>query len=195
MWVLVLFAVGCMPKVEKEEDIGSPEILTHSIERSLGSAKIRLEGRVPAGSWIMKVVAESGGWDVEQNSMGNFVASSGVPVAQWAADSFILDYPVPNPSVARKIVFKIKVKMPDGRISLYPAEREVDYFLPVESIPGYAVTSGGTFEEVAGYRLMGSAGMIGHHEAGGGNTSITTPGTGAFTLRSGLHGILYDDTL
>lgn len=184
-----------MPKVEKEEDIGSPVILSHTIERSLGTSKIRLEGKLPEGAWIMKVNLETGGWDVEQNSITNYAASSGIPVAQWATGAFMLDYPVPNPTVARKILFKIKVKMPDGRISLYPAARMVDYTLPTESIPGYAVTSGGTFEEVSGVRLSGSAGIMGDYSPGGGNSTIIAPGTGTYTLRIGLHGILYDDTL
>lgn len=183
--------ISCMAKVENEDVIESVEITSHEIERTGLNAKIILHGVCPRYVNALKINAEAGGHDVVPSSMTNptaWVEASGVPIGECNAGVLRIEYPVPNPLTGRMINFKVKAKMADGKISLYAALRDVDYSIPTESLPGYAVTSGGAFEGSSGITVHASAG-IAYGRVGG----LVASGPNA-TLRMGLQGILYDDT-
>jgi hypothetical protein len=180
-----------MAKVENEDVIDSIEITSHEIERNGGNAKIILHGVCPRYTDILKVNVETHGYDVTPSSMTNpsaWVESSGVPIGECLNGVLTVEYPVPNPMQGRIIPFKLKAKMPDGKISLYAALRDVDYSIPIQNIPGYAVTSGGAFEGSGGLTIHGSAGIV------FGKVGNLIVSGGSVTLRAGLQGILYDDS-
>lgn len=186
-----LFLISCMAKVENEDMIDSVKITSHEIERDGVNTKIILHGICPKYTSTLKINSETKGHDVVPSSMSNpaaYVAASGVPIGECNNGVLRIEYPVPNPRVTRIIPFKVKAKMADGKISLYAALRDVDYSIPAETLPGYAVTSGGAFEGSSGITVHASAGIV-YNRA---NTIMVT-GADA-TLRAGLHGILYDDT-
>jgi len=186
-----LFLISCMAKVENEDVIDSVEITSHEIERNGPNAKVILHGVCPRYTSVLKINAESSGYDVTPSSMTNpsaYVEASGVPIGECNNGVLRVEYPVPRPGSARIIPFKLKAKMPDGKISLYAALRNVDYSIPAENLPGYAVTSGGAFEGSSGITVHASAGIVFNR-----NNSLSVSGASA-TLRAGLQGILYDDT-
>lgn len=183
-----LFLISCMAKVENEDVIESVEITSHEVVRSGLDAKIVLHGVCPVYTSILKINVDSAAFDVTPASMGAFVGSSGIPVGECNNGVLRIEYPVPTPASPRLISFKVKAKMADGKISLYAALRDVDYTIPAENLPGYAVTSGGAFEGSSGITIHGSAGIV-----AGRSNEIIISGASA-TLRAGLHGILYDDT-
>lgn len=186
-----LFLISCMAKVENEDVIDSVEITSHEIERDGPNAKVILHGVCPRYTSVLKINVESSGHDVSPSSMSNpsaYVAGSGVPIGECNNGVLRVEYPVPNPGTSRVIPFKVKAKMPDGKISLYAALRNVDYAIPTESLPGFAVVSGGAFEGSSGITVHASAGIVYNR-----NNAITITGANA-NLRAGLQGILYDDT-
>jgi hypothetical protein len=183
-----LFLISCMAKVENEDVIESVTITSHEIVRSGPSAKVILHGVCPKYTTVLKITIGASGFDVTPASISGYVPDSGVPVGECNAGILTIEYPVPNPQQARVIPFKVKAKMPDGKISLYAALRDVDYSIPPDNLPGYALTSGGAFEGSSGITIHGSAGLV----AGRANEIVIT-GASA-TLRAGLQGILYDDT-
>lgn len=189
--LMSVFLISCMAKVENEDVIDSVEITSHEIERNGPNAKIILHGVCPKYTSVLKINAETNGFDVTPSSMTNpsaWVEASGVPIGECNNGVLRVEYPVPNPSQSRIIPFKVKAKMPDGKISLYAAMRDVDFSIPTESMPGFAVTSGGAFEGSSGITVHASAGIV-HGRVG--NLNVT--GASA-SLRAGLQGILYDDT-
>lgn len=186
-----MFLISCMAKVENEDVIDSIEITSHEIERDGPNAKVILHGVCPRYTSVLKINAESSGYDVTPSSMTNpsaYVAGSGVPIGECSNGVLRVEYPVPRPGSSRIIPFKLKAKMPDGKISLYAALRKVDYSIPSETLPGYAVTSGGAFEGSSGITVHASAGVVFNR-----SNTLTLTGASA-TLRAGLQGILYDDT-
>jgi hypothetical protein len=176
-----------MAKVENEDVVQSVEITSHEIERTGPNSKIILHGICPKYTSVLKINVNSAGFDVSPASMLNYVADSGTPVGECNNGVLLIEYPVPNPQTARIISFKVKSKMQDGKISLYAAMRDVDYSIPAENLPGYAVTSGGAFEGSSGITINSSAGLV-----AGRSNQIVISGANA-TLRAGLQGILYDD--
>lgn len=186
-----LFLISCMAKVENEDVIDSVEITSHEIERSGINSKIILHGVCPKYTSQLKINVEAGGYEVVPSSMTNpaaYVAGSGVPIGECNNGVLRIEYPVPNPRTSRLVPFKVKAKMPDGKISLYAALRDVDYSIPSENLPGFAVTSGGAFEGASGITVHASAGIAYNR-----NGTLNVTGASA-TLRAGLQGILYDDT-
>lgn len=186
-----LFLISCMAKVENEDVIDSVEITSHEIERSGPNSKIILHGVCPKYTSALKTNIGSIGFDILPSSMTNpsaWVEGSGVPIGECNNGVLRVEYPVPNPDTARVIAFKVKAKMPDGKISLYAAMRDVDYSIPKENLPGFAVVSGGAFEGSSGITIHASAGIV-----AGRVGQIIISGANA-TLRDGLQGILYDDT-
>ncbi len=181
-----------MAKVEDEDAIDSVSITSHEIERNGGNSKIVLHGVCPKYTSELKILAASGNYDVFPSSMTNpsaWVDASGVPIGECNNGVLRIEYPVPNPFQPRIIPFKVKAKMPDGKISLYAALRDVDYSMAAEALPGFAVTSGGVFGVGGGLTVHASAGIVYGRT---GDLLITTPN---LTLRSGLQGILYNDTI
>lgn len=188
---MTIFLVSCMAKVENEDVIDSIEITSHEIERNGPNAKIILHGICPKYTDILKINVETHGYDITPSSMSNpsaWAEGSGVPIGECANGVLTVEYPVPNPSQGRIIPFKLKAKMPDGKISLYAALRDVDYSIPAENLPGFAVTSGGFFGFSNGITLHGSAGIV------YGKVGTVIVSSASATLRAGLQGILYDDT-
>ncbi len=188
---LALSLISCMAKVENEDVIESVEITSHEIERSGANAKIILHGVCPRYTSTLKINSGASSYDVVPSSMSDpaaYVAASGVPIGECNNGVLRVEYPVPNPGTARIIPFKVKAKMADGKISLYAAIRDVDFSIPLETLPGFAVTSGGAFEGSSGITVHASAGIVFNR-----NDSIIITGASA-TLRAGLQGILYDDT-
>lgn len=186
-----IFLIGCMAKVEDEDVIDSVSITSHEIERTGSNAKIILHGVCPKYTSALKINAANAGFDVIPSSMTNpsaWVEQSGVPIGECNNGILRVEYPVPNPFQSRIISFKIKAKMPDGKISLYAALRDVDYSMAAENLPGYAVTSGGGFA-TTGLTVHASAGIV-HGRLG--NVLVSAPNA---TLRAGLQGILYNDTI
>jgi hypothetical protein len=190
--LIVSFLVSCMAKMENEDVIDSVEITSHEIERNGQNAKIILHGTCPKYTSALKVNASTLSFDVVPSSMTNpsaWVEGSGVPIGECNNGVLRVEYPVPNPTQSRVINFKVKAKMPDGKISLYAAIRDVDYSIPSQGIPGFAVTSGGDFKATDGITIHASVG-IAHGNVGG-----LIYGSANASLRSGLQGILYDDTI
>jgi hypothetical protein len=101
-----------------------------------------------------------------------------------------IEYPVPNPSNAPRIIsFKVKAKMPDGKLSLYAAIRNVEYVLPAETLAGFEVCSGGSFDVTGSIYINATAGLPYSGKLG----SFLVSG-GTANLRVGLQGLLYSDS-
>lgn len=188
--IYILFSVialtACMPKIQNEAPVESAELLSHEIFRYSGTeAKIVLHGTCPITTKEFRISAEETSHSVTSTS-ASLVDGSGIPIATCTAGVLLIEYPVPNPTTARIVPFKVKVKTNDGRLSVYWAKLNVNYSLPVPNISGFAVTSGGADVTGGGTtRLHGSAG-----EPAG--VPMVIDGTG-IKLRSGLHGVLFDD--
>ncbi len=183
---------SCMAKMENEDVIESVEVNSHEIEVNGAHAKIILHGICPKYTSALKINIGSSSYDVVPASMSNpssWVDGSGVPIGECNNGILRVEYPVPNPGNARVIQFKIKAKMPDGKISLYAAIRDVDFSVPTQNLPGLAVTSGGIFGVGGGLTVHASAGIA----YGRPGTLINNAANAS--LRTGLQGILYDDTI
>ncbi len=179
------FLTACMPKIQNEDPVASPELLSHEILRYSGTlAKVLLHGTCPITTKEFRISAEDISHTVASTS-ASLLDSSGVPVAKCTNGVLLIEYPVPNPTAARVIPFKVKVKTNDGRLSMYWSKLNVNYAMPLPNISGFAVTSGGADVTGGTKRVLGSAG-----EPAGVPLEING---GAIKLRSGLHGVLFDE--
>lgn len=199
--LLGLLVASCMAKVEDSDPIESVEVTSHTIDRSGFNSKITLFGICPKSTKTLKISIEESLYDMTPEAYNNpsaWVDSSGIPLGVCSNGSLTIKYPVPTPSKNRVIHFKTKAKMIDGRLSLYADLYDVNYTRPAEQLAGFEVTSGGMFASTGGptgVTLHGSAGIVYMSKA----HPILIPPADAFTgtasMRAGLHGILYDDTL
>lgn len=191
---LILLVGACMPKVEEGGDVEDVIITSHEIERNGTNAKIILHGTCPKATDSYRVNVEDIGWDVYSPLITAWSDGSGQPVGTCTNGVLNIQYPVPRPKESRVIPFRVKAKMADGMLSLYPAMRDVPYDLPSLGLPGYAVTSGGAFETTGAVTIHASAGIIHSYNPTPSTGSLFVPGASA-AIRAGLQGILYDDTL
>lgn len=190
-----LLMTACMPKVEDGSEVEEVTITSHEIERNGANSKIILHGTCPMATNSYRVNVEEIGLDVYGPSITSWADASGIPVGTCTAGVLNIQYPVPNPTQGRLIQFRVKAKLADGKLSLYPALRDVLYDLPSLGIPGFAVTSGGGFDTTAGdVKLHASVGIVHAYVPTPSTGTLFVPGSSA-SLRAGLQGILYDDTL
>lgn len=184
-WLMILLiSWGCMPKIENEDPVESVTITGNDIiSPSAGNARIHIYGTCPQMTKNFKVSVDQDSYSV--SSASGLVESSGVPIGTCTNGAMVITYPVPNPATSRTISFKIKAQMNDGRISLYWAQANVNYALPVPAVKGFAVTSGGGSVTGGGDKVMGTTEIISPIILNHPNLKV----------RSGLNGIIFDDSI
>lgn len=190
----MLLASACMPKVEEGGDVEDVIITSHEIERNGTNAKVILHGTCPKATDSYRVNVEEIGWDVYSPLITAWSEGSGQPVGTCTNGVLNIQYPVPRPDESRMISFRVKAKMADGKLSMYPAIRDVLYNMPSLSAPGFAVTSGGAFETTGSVTIHASAGIVHSYNPTPSTGMLVVPGVSA-SLRAGLQGIIFDDTL
>lgn len=192
--VAMLLISACMPKVEEPTAMEDITITSHEIERNGPNAKIILHGTCPMATDSYRVNVEELGWDVYSPLITAWSEGSGQPVGTCTNGVLNIQYPVPRPEESRMVSFRVKAKMADGKLSMYPAMRDVPYELPSLGAPGFAVTSGGAFETTGSVTIHASAGIVHSYNPTPSTGTLVVPGASA-SLRAGLQGIIFDDTL
>lgn len=190
--MFILFS-ACMPKVEEGSDVDDITITSHDIERSGSNAKVILHGTCPTTTDSYRVNVEEVGWDVYSPLITALVEGSGQPIGTCTAGVLNIQYPVPRPSEGRTISFRVKAKLSDGKLSLYPALRDVLYELPTVGVPGFMVAAGGAFETTGAVTVHASIGIAHAYVPTASTGTLLVPGSSA-SLRAGLQGLLYDDS-
>lgn len=192
---LLLITTACMPKVEEEEVVPVVKLTSHATTGTTNVAmKITLTGTCPISTYILKVLVNNVEYNISQSAtVATATANSGVPVGACTKGALTIVYPVPNPTIARSITFKVKAKQTDQRMSVNWATRTVNYVAPSVGVPGFAVISVGGISTGAGVMMHGAGGEpyggIGN-EAGAPANVLTSAQT---QMRSGLHGVMLDN--
>ena len=112
---LLTSAVACMPKVEEESVVPTVKLTSHATNGTTASMmKITLTGTCPSSTYIMRVLVNNKEYSVGQTN-AQATANSGIPIGTCTKGVLSITYPVPNPSQARAITFKVKARLSDGR--------------------------------------------------------------------------------
>lgn len=178
---------ACMPKVEEDEVVPVVTIDSAAVSGISVDRKVTLTGKCPLGTYMMRVAIDATEHGISEASSSSWQASSGKPIGWCRNGAFQVDYPVPNPSAARQISFRIKARLADGRSSLEWAVRTVAYDAPVIGLPGMAIAAVGATTNSG---ILTAAGITMHSiggEASGGPNVLTSSQS---ELRSGLHGVI-----
>jgi hypothetical protein len=189
---LLMLTVSCMPKVEEEETVPVVKLTSSAVNGTTNTAmKITLLGTCPSSTYLMRVLVNNQESRIGQANTAA-VANSGIPVGSCTKGTLTIVYPVPNPTLARSITFKVKAQLTDGRSSVEWAVRTVSYIPPSPGVPGFAVVAVGGVSTGAGLTMHGSGGELAGgvgNQAGAPANVLTSTQT---MLRSGLHGVLLE---
>lgn len=184
---VLLTSAACMPKVEEDEVVPVVTIDSAAVSGISTDRRVTLTGKCPLGTNILRVSAEAAEHGIGDAISNSWTASSGKPLGWCRNGAFQIDYPVPNPTTARQITFKIKARLNDGRSSLEWAVRTVAYDNPVLGAPGFAI---GAVGATLNSGILQAAGIMVHSiggEAVGGPNVQTSSQT---ELRSGVHAVI-----
>lgn len=140
---LTLLLVSCMSKVQDEERLLAPSISSvDTIQVDATNANIQLVGKCPAGSKSIMIDINNSGFKAALASQG--AMSSGSVVGTCNGGFFNVQYRIPNPEVAQKFTFKLKVVDQNGRHSEI-VSRDYAYTPNLTSKSGGVVASGGAY--------------------------------------------------
>lgn len=190
IYVLALLAVSCMPKIEDDPGIDKLLVTNHSVDKiSSSDTDIIIQGTAPKD--VTKIYISVDGEEYSEVKNASLARTLGVPTLTFANGSFTIRYPVPNPNVARTIVFKIRGGNSEGRQGQVE-EYAINYNKPPSAAPGFAIVSAGGLIPMGSEFVLNSVGQsVSPYRSPASADGVNVGGT-TVKFRYGLIGVLLE---
>jgi hypothetical protein len=191
IYTLLVFAIGCMPKIEDDPGIDQLVVTNHSVNKiSSSDSDIIMEGTYPGSVTKIYIAVDNDTFAEAKNA--SLARNLGVASVIYNNGRFTITYPLPNPYVSRNIVFKIRGGNSEGRqgeITIY----EMTYAKPPSAMPGFAIVSTGGLVSMGPNFVLTSVGQSVSPYRAPASANGVEVGSPSVMVRYGVIGVLLEE--
>jgi len=150
---------GCFPNLGEEESTGKMTIDTYSVVMIGATPVLRFKGKCAPKTTRLFIGIDTSSYQGFTQGGNNSLPSEGGAYGKCNSNGkYTAFYHVPNPSIPRNFVLKLKGQTRDGRLTR-PASKNIIYNPNLGGVVGFAVVAGGGNDVTGSLRLKYSIGQ------------------------------------